>query len=385
MFGSLPVGQMPIGLDIGTDTVNMIQLQKTGTVVSVKACGRWRAPEAGTPDPGQYRKLVVKAVREILRQNDFSGRRVVSALSYNDLCIKNVRVPRTGGDLYAAVYREAQERFNFDMGPDQLKYLVAGEVRSGDDVYDEVVILAADPKTVSDHLRLLSDMGLQAEHIDAEPVAIFRVFESHLRRRVDEEAVNVVVDLGASGTRVVVARGRQIVFIKSIDIGGRRLTESVARHLNVAPSEAAEMRMRSGRELTRESDSDEDAPVVDRDSVNWTLHDAVRGEAEQLAKEISLCLRYCSVTFRGLRPQRIMLTGGEVYDPSVLQVLQENLNVECVAAHPLQGMDVAGVDLGGERRGTLSEWTVAAGLAMRGMKFEEKSQEAGHERHRLSA
>ncbi|KKK85026.1 hypothetical protein LCGC14_2777410, partial [marine sediment metagenome] len=178
MFGSLPVGQMPIGLDIGTDTVNMIQLQKTGTVVSVKACGRWRVPEAGTPDPGQYRKLVVKAVREILRRNDFSGHRVVSALSYNDLCIKNVRVPRTGGDLYAAVYREAKERFNFDMGPDQLKYLVAGEVRSGDDVYDEVVILAADPKTVSDHLRLLSDMGLQAEHIDAEPVAMFRVFES---------------------------------------------------------------------------------------------------------------------------------------------------------------------------------------------------------------
>jgi len=124
---------------------------------------------------------------------------------------------------------------------------------------------------------------------------------------------------------------------------------------------------------------------VDRDSVNWTLHDAVRGEAEQLAKEISLCLRYCSVTFRGLRPTRVALTGGEAYDPALLKLLGNGLDCECVVGEPLRGIDLGDADLGSERRGVLTEWSVATGLALRGLARDEGVREADHDRRRVPA
>ncbi|MCE5327285.1 MAG: pilus assembly protein PilM [Planctomycetaceae bacterium] len=377
MFGSLIRRHWPIGLDIGADSINMIQFRRAGAGVAVNACGRYRFAEGESQNPALRRKAAVKAIRDMLRR-DFQGRSVISCLSCGDLAMKNIRVPH-GEDIHDAVVREAQQRFNFDIGPDQLRYLVAGEVRSGNEVHTEVLMLAVREQTVQDHLAMLAEAGLSPLHIEPEPVPMFRVFEQRLRRRVDEDNVSVIVDLGCSGTRVVVARGRDIIFIKVIDIGGRRLNEAVARQLNLTEAEACDMRMRSGRPQRRSEDA------AEKEDVNWTLYDAVRSEAESMAREIALCLRYCSVTFRGLRPERVMLTGGEAHDASLVRLLGEQLNVECQVACPLQGIDLSGADLGGERRGTLPEWTISAGLAMRGIDLRNDSQETGHDRRRLSA
>ncbi|HUU60291.1 MAG TPA: hypothetical protein VMZ50_12160, partial [Phycisphaerae bacterium] len=123
----------------------------------------------------------------------------------------------------------------------------------------------------------------------------------------------------------------------------------------------------------------------DRANVEWTVHDALRGEVEALAKEIALCLRYCSVTFRGLRPDRVTLTGGEAYDPAVRNLLQENLGIECVLGQPLKGIDVSDVDFENDRRATLAEWAVCAGLAARETRMMPYALEGKNARDRLPA
>ncbi len=321
----------------------------------------------------------------MLRQGGFHGSRVVTALSSGELGLKSVRLPHVPHVEQAKVVRrEANERFGFDVGPDQLRYLVAGQVRSGDETYDEIIMMVVQDKTIEQHLSLVADMGLRPEHIEAAPVALFRVFERYLRRKADEEAVTIVADIGAGGTRVVVARGKQIVFVKNIDIGGRRLTEAVARQLNLSNSEARELRMRSAKPQ-EPADNKSDDQQGELSSVDWTIHDAVRGEVESLAREISLCLRYCSVTFRGLHPDRMMLTGGEVYDASLVRLLGEQLSVKCVIGHPLKGIDTSAVDLDWDRRGMLAEWTMCTGLAMRDVDFGKSMREVEHAERRLSA
>ena len=270
-------------------------------------------------------------------------------------------------------------------GRDQLSYLNAGQVRAGNEVRQELILLEAPQSQVEEHIAWLSEMRLSPEHIDAEPMALFRVAERFLRRRADEKAVSVVLDIGHSATRVVVGRGRRVVFIKSIEVGGHKLTEAVAKQLNLSHSEAAELRTR----MMHEAVSNPPRPHAEvdsrRSSVEWTIHDAVRGEVESLAREVSLCLRYCSVTFRGLRPDRIVLTGGQAYDPALVRLLNENLNVECVIGEPLRGIDLADVDLGADRRTTLTEWALCAGLALHDVDFNKHTDEADHADRRLSA
>lgn len=390
----------PIALDIGADGVKMFQMRRAGAMIRVSACGRWRFPESAGQDPQKRRDLVVAAVRRMLVRNGFRGRRVVSALSCTEVQIKNVRLPhRPARELEEAVWWEANERFGFDLAVDRVRYLNAGQVRQGAEMRDEIIIFAAPAEVIEAHLSLLDAMGLRPGHIDVTAIALFRGVERFLKRSSDETAVTVLVDIGRSATRVVVARGRSIIFVKSIGIGGQKLNEAVAGQLGITPDEACELRMRTMREHgtdLRPASGDKRPPATagepaaegsadGPEGVDWTVRDALRSEAEALAREIALCLRYCSVTFRGLRPQRVTLLGGEAYDPAVRELLAEHLGIECVLGHPLRGIDVSGVDLASDRRATLVEWSVCAGLVAGAIEIQEHAHEAKHGRHRLSA
>lgn len=380
----------PIGLDIGTDSIRMLQLQDSQGELSVRASGQWQFSPTAQRDPAQRKQETVSAIRDILRKADFRGRRVVTSLSSNQLSIKNIRVPQMSpAELDRAVWSEAKERFSFEFTRDQLKYFTAGQIRSGNEMFNEIIVLAVPPQVVDDHLAMLDSIGLFPEHIEAEPVALFRCAERFLRRSADEDAVTVLVDIGVTGTRVIVGRGRQIVFIKNIDIAGQDLTDAVARQLNLDIAEARDLRQRVRQEHSsrlggkRASDRKK-ASEEFRSDVDWTIRDAVRAKIEDLGKELALCLRYCSVTFRGLRPQVVSLTGGETYDPAVIEILKEQLGIDCVVAKVLQGVDLGSSQLAQGRLTSRSEWALAIGMALRDSSLFEVRKEKRHER-RLSA
>lgn len=246
--------------------------------------------------------------------------------------------------------------------------------------------MASPGELVESHVAMLKEMGLVPEYIDAEPQAMFRPFERMLRRRADENEISVVVDLGHSSTKVVVGRGRDLVLVKKIDIGGKDLAEAVAGQLNLSVEEASELRLQIiGEHASSERDSEGEDQKADPNSTSWTIVDAVRGKVEELGREIALCLRYCSVTFRGLRPRRVMLTGGQAYDPAVMKLLGEQLNIECQIGRPLHGIDTSAADLGGDRRGMLAEWNLCAGLSFRSAQYERSLRKSDHERNQLSA
>ena len=378
----------PIALDIGADSIKILQLEERNGALAARASGLWRFP-AVMIDPEQRREMTITAVREMIRKGDFKGRMSVSSLSGSQVDIKNVRIEKLPKhEVKKALLWEAQDRFAFDVSPDRLKHIDAGQVRSGTEVRSEIIMLAASQKAIDDHLALLGDVGLKPEHIYPEPLAVFRMAQRSLRRQADIDTVSVILDLGAQATRIIVARGRQVVFIKTIDIGGRAFDEAVGSQLNLDLADAVELRARvmiaHAKSIGGKRKSDQDESEEPRTDVDWPIRDAVRGRVEELAREIALCLRYCSVTFRGLRPNNVTMAGGEVYDPAIMELLAENLGVECSVAQPMRGIDVSGGALGMGPRTPMCEWAVAAGLAMRDQDIAPHDKEVKHD-HRLSA
>jgi type IV pilus assembly protein PilM len=221
-------------------------------------------------------------------------------------------------------------------------------------------------------------MRLQPEHIDAPPVALFRGYERRLQRKTDQDTVSVLVEIGRSATRVVVARGRSILFIKQIEIGGEQFDSAVADQLDITVPEASALRERILSENRSPSDADDQASA-DRSDLDWMVHDALRAQVDDLAREIGLCLRYCAVTFRGLRASKITLAGGEANDPTVREVLANHLSLEIRLGNPLKGVDLSAVDLGDDRRTTLADWSVCAGLATFGL-FDREALLAAEDR-----
>jgi len=375
-------------MDIGTESVRLLQLAPAGDLIQAVACGRWWFPESVGDDPKARREAMIEPVRKMLKDKGFKGRQVITALSCDEIEIKNVRLPMMpDSQLRRAVEAEAADRFDFPVKGNQLNFFRSGTVRSGNEVRNEVIMLAARDEAIQDHLTMLSEMGLQPEHIEAEPVALFRNQLRYLRRHADEEAVSVVIDIGVRGTCVVVARGREPVFVKFIDIGGRRMTEAVARQLNLSYQEGRQMRHRAAKNRSQEGDRREEdhSGRPDRTSVDWTIRDAIRSEVESLAREIALCLRYCSVTFRGLRPEGVVLMGGQACDPLCVDMIAEQLNMDCSVSQPLRNVESSGADFGDDRRSLMTDWALCAGLALYQADFAQDIQDHHGSSNRLSA
>jgi type IV pilus assembly protein PilM len=355
------VRQLPIGLDIGSATLRMLQLGGTERDLRVVEAGKAAIPLDVKDDPARRRAFVVEAIRHLLKERRFRGREVVVGVSTSDLAVRNVRMPKMPDeDLAEAVSWEAQNKFPFDTATAVIQYLKAGEVRQGDQVLDEIILFAVPRAEVESRIELATEAGLDPVSLDAEPAAVFRGFERFLRRREDEAVVTALADIGMQ-TRLVITLGRNIVFVKTIPIGGAVFNRAVAECLELAPGESEALRRRLSR---RKSEPDEESGEPDR--ITRAVSDAIRPHLEDLANEIGLCLRYYSVTFRGERPESIILSGGEAHDSAIAAALGERLELATKVGDPFRNVRLDAVDTVVDRRGVRSEWAAAFGLTFKG-------------------
>ena len=371
-------GVRPIGLDIGHSSIKMIQLATDGEQISVFAADETRIDPAINGDEHQRKEFVISAIKRMLAKGNFHGRNVVSCLSSGELKITSVRLAEGETDgIEQALRREVVQRFGLDPDRDVMDYVVAGSVRQGDEIKNELILFAADNETIKEHVEMLEQAGLKPMAIDTIPSALFRTFERSLRRQEDRERTLVFVDVGSRFTTVVFGRGGKISFVKEIPIGGDRFNQEVAAKFGISASEAQMLRetLRVEQGLSMPESSSKAQSVVGSGqkidaSTRQVMVDAVSAIVEDLAREISLCLRYYTVTFRGKRVERAVLAGAGAYEDILLGVLQRQMTVEVEVAQPLRGFDLSrertNLNLESDGRGLFCEWAVVVGLGLRG-------------------
>jgi len=355
----------PIGLDLGLDRVRLLQLAVSGNTLCVHEAASADIPADTKPESLLDTGLAIAA--GLLKRNAFSGRAVVAALPRDIIHVKNLRLPPIPtAELAAAVRFEARNIFPFDTEMAHVEFLPAGEVRQGTDARQEVIVLAARMNDVDGFLEHLDRHGLIVASLDAEPCALYRSVERFVRRRDDEQEVNVLLDVGLVRTHVLIGRGRELSFFKPIDIGGQKLNDAVARRLGITYEEAVALRRQLAEADMAEPGEGDTCQVTPtgNQAVQQAVFHATRGILEDLAREVSLCLRYYSVTFRGPGPARVRLMGREGIDPGLAAVLRAMLSIPAEPAQPFINVDCTGQNAG-DLTQPLCEWSMAMGLALK--------------------
>jgi len=347
----------PIGLDIGHSSVKMVQLAVRDDRVKVLAARRAPIDVTLPAEAPERAQAIVSAVQSLLADGQFRGRNVVSALPIDKVRITSVRLPEAEMDQAEKILRrEAAERFDLDPARDAVNSILAGSVRQGDEVKYEYILLAVDHETVEAHIRLLEDAGLTLTAVDVSACALFRAFERTMRRQEDRERTIIFIDVGYRSTTVVFGRGGEICFIKQIALGMGQFNDGVAAALGITAAEAESFRLR----LQQKEESIDAA-------TRCHVVDALNVTAEQLAGEVSLCLRYYTVTFRGKRVERAVVAGGGAYEQVLRDVLRRHLSVEVEVAEPLRGFEEVPDPTGSEGPNRCADLALAVGLSLKGL------------------
>ncbi|MFM9956545.1 MAG: pilus assembly protein PilM [Phycisphaerales bacterium] len=364
VFGA---SDLPIGVELHAGGVRLLQVRSGRGGSSVRAAAAATVDDKGREceDPALIDDLV-GAVDKAMSMGRFAGRRVVVGLDGRGIRTRSVRQAKLNGpELDRAVQLDAPSRLGFTEAEGcEIGWVRAGEVRQGDEIKDELIYVGARLEPLERLLTGLRACGL--EPVAAEPsfAATARCYTRTLRRASDDAVTRVIVDVGEAAAEVMVTRGRAIAFYKQVELGGRAMTRLCAERLGLDVATVADLRRRR-----MASEAGVIDPKVDR-----ALYDAVRPLMSDLAQEVTLCLRYFSVTFRGARPDGVVVVGQEAGEPRLAQTLGEALHVPSSVGRPLDGYDLSRVVGGGfgalDAGGTLGAgsgalWGACVGLSTR--------------------
>jgi type IV pilus assembly protein PilM len=276
---------------------------------------------------------------------------------------KNMRFPTMPqSELDQAVRWEARQRLTRADEPITVQYIDAGAVFQGDERRREVVVMAAETAALEQHLQCLKQAGFKPLAIDAPPAALPRCVDA-MNHDPHADATQVILDVGAHTSKVLIARRGYVRFFKLIDIGGQRLTEAVADHLGLDASEALDLR----RQLIYPPTTGDGPAAHASESarIQRPVYEAIRPVIDELGRELGLCLRYYSVTFRGRRPEQVALVGGEARQDWLAPMLADAAGVAVTTIDPIDEVRHSQAKQTFDA-GPNAEWAVAAGLSLRG-------------------
>jgi type IV pilus assembly protein PilM len=344
-----------VGVDFGTRAIKLLQVRQQRGVLRVVGAGRVDLTQANLEGPA-----LVEHLRAAFASGGFTGRRCVVSLPRKEVRVQSVRMPRMDDEeLQQAAVWEAVQRFGFERNTMEVNIMRTGAELQGGEHRDEVLLIAAPHEAINRSIEPLVAAGLRPVAMETHFTALARAFGRAPPGETGPWPVRAVVDVGASGSTVLILRGEHIAFCKPIAIGGEHFDRAVADHLQMQVQAARELR--AGRMAS--------GALADP-SVERAEYDAVRPLLGTFAKEVILCIRYYGVTFRGHPPDHLVLTGGDGLEPRLGETLAGQCKIPVVydqqdSMLSLLHADITRILHGGAGPGAW--WPVAAGLSLRGI------------------
>ena len=379
----------PIGVDLGTDCLRMAQVQLVDNEFRLAAAASADVPSHVRTNTAAKLQWFSEAARDLLGQGGFKGRQVVLGLPASMLLIQHLRLPKLDEEtLTKTLPFEARGKLPVDPGACLLRHIVAGDIFADQEPRSEVILMAAAREFVNQFLDAAARARLDVTGVNVEPKALIDCFANVYRRKVDREQTSCYVDIGASATRAIIARGEQVMFARSIPFGGDHLTRAVATAIGVPFEEAKLLRVQSAAQtpvddhpparpvetspvdpslalLPANKDKVAEAPA--RDPKSQQLEQACLEPLGRLAAELNLCRRYHESTFPNHPVHRLIFVGGEARQRWLCQQVARQMHLAAQVGDPMVRMSrttEVGVESGLDRRQPQPGWAVAIGLTM---------------------
>lgn len=385
----------PIGIDFGTSAMKVLQLGP-GEPPSLVSAVSVETPEPLLNDPKRRFLWQLSQLGDAVKAGNFKGRKAVCVLPASVTYTKQMQFPRTEGvDVRELAETALATQLECDPSSFVMRHVDVGAVGSG--AKHEVIGMAVGRDFVDDLMRSLKQAKLEPVGMQSEFFAVLHAFDYLTRRAEDASLSSLYLDMGYNSTTVIIAHGRQMVFARAIEHGGRHLDEYIAQETRLDLTAARQTRLamehltKRDRELARENaviaavqltaastppgttvSAPASTPASVTPGATFPAADSVganldlREPLETLTDDIAMCMRYYDSIFPGRRLDRAIFVGGEARHRGLCQHVARVLRLPAQIADPMARVARTGTEQvhGVNFRETQPGWAAAIGVCL---------------------
>jgi type IV pilus assembly protein PilM len=340
-----------IGVDIGSTSIRMVELVDAGKgVPRVERYAIEPLPRDAVVD-GNMAELeaVSNALVRCWNKLATSTRNVALALPTAAVITKKIMLPANlrEQEMEIQVESEANQYLPFALEEVNLDFQIIGPSLSNpDDV--EVLLAASRKERVEDRVAVAEMAGLKPVVIDIEAYAIQAAYELVLNQlpQNGQGQIIALIDVGAAVMKVTVMQNEAQLYVREQAFGGIQLTDDIVRVYGVSPAEA---------ELMKCSGTPPDNYAAE------ILHPFVT----TMAQEVARALQFFFTSTPHNEVHHIILAGGSVLVPGVVDSIRQQTGVNTLLADPFAGMAISPRVRAKQLAMDAPSLLVACGLALR--------------------
>ena len=337
-----------IGVDVGSFSVKIVQLRKSGSRWGIIAAGIVDIAEKYSGSPGRREANSLRAVINCVRLIGVRTRLAVCGVGGPEVALRSFEFPAMPDEeTERAVFLEAKQVCPFETDDITFDYHLTPSTNGKTKGY----LVVADNKIIKGRARLVKKARLDCALMDVDGLALLNCFSEIEKPKSNHKAA--ILNIGNRYTTLAVEGGNNSPFIRYLNYGGENIIRAIAAENDESPDEVETM-------LSAES---EDVPSNIRQSLEKAC--------ERLINDINNSVRYYGAQEHSSDIEKIFVCGGFALFRELMDLLNSQLSMEVTLWNPFEKMRYhAGRNprvalLKSIIRKNGPAMTVAAGLAMR--------------------
>jgi type IV pilus assembly protein PilM len=347
------VESISIGLDIGSSAVRAAEIEVRPGRRILRRYAQVGLPAGFVVDGEVVNQIgVAEALRRLWADGAFTSNRVVLGVSGPRVFVRQADVPSMSReDMRSSLRFNAQELVPIALEETSFDFSVLEQsgAEGGSEAKARILLVAAHHDVLRTYLAVLKMAGLSAVAMDSSALALVRAVP--IAAPADSGTrLEALVSVGAELTTVAVRENGVPRFIRSLTVGGGKLTTSVAdqMHLELAVAERLKRGAVPG-----------DTPQLKQ------VRKALSHEIRDLAEDVRATVDFFMGQADGDLLDKILITGGASETEGLASAIGGDFPVQVYKIAPFAGFSVEPTGLSEEdlRRASATA-TTAIGLAL---------------------
>ncbi len=356
-----------LGIDIGTSSAKVVQLRASHGAAILETYGEIALGPYGGQPIGKAVKLTpektAEALTDLMKEANVTARSGGFSIPFSSSLISVLEFPKVDeGTLKRMVPIEARKYIPVPVSEVTLDWFVIPQDEAEKSAFDriqgevpkpkglEVLLVAIHNDAVSGFQTIAETAGIHVEYYEIE---IFGAARSSLSHGI---APVLVVDIGASTTKMYIVERGIVRLTHLISTGGQQMTETLARSMSWDFEKAERVKRERGLEDSAAYSADE----------NDRIKSALLSTLSRLFSEVNRVLLSYGQRYNK-NVSRVVLCGGGASLPGLAAQAKISLSAEVATADPFARVE-APAFLADVLREIGPGFSVSVGLVLRKLK-----------------